>query len=102
MPGAPARRLTAAALAIAAVALVVPAGAADPGQFRDYSYRNAKGSLTYKVYTPPAAGVRPTALVVVLPGAGETSDAAATRSRWNVVARRLRFVVAYPEQNPAY
>jgi poly(hydroxyalkanoate) depolymerase family esterase len=40
--------------------------------------------------------------VVVLPGAGETSDDAARHSRFNEVAQRLRFVVAYPEQNPEY
>jgi poly(hydroxyalkanoate) depolymerase family esterase len=99
------RRRVAGALAVALAAVGAIANAtaaADAGQFKTYTYSNAKGTLTYKVYTPPVAGPKPTSLVVVLPGAGETSDVAATHSRFNIVARQLHFVVAYPEQNLDY
>jgi poly(hydroxyalkanoate) depolymerase family esterase len=89
-------------LALGATVLAHPSSAADKGEFRRYSFTTARGTLTYKLYTPPQRGTRPTSLMVVLPGAGETSDVAAGRSRFNEVAERLRFVVAYPEQNPAY
>ena len=89
-------------VAVLAAALAHPATAADTGDYRAYSYSNAKGTLTYKVYTPPVRGAHPRVLVVALPGAGETSDDVAFRSRWSAVAEMYRFVVAYPEQNPAY
>jgi len=95
-------RALALGAALVAAALAHPASAADSGQFARYSYTNAKGTLTYKLYTPPKRGAHPSSLMVVLPGAGETSDDAAMRSRFNEVAQRLRFDVAYPEQNPAY
>jgi len=96
------RPLAVAVALMATAALTHTAAAADHGAFTQYSFAGPKGSLTYKLYTPPKRGSHPTNLVVVLPGAGETSDVAATRSRWNEVAERLRFVVAYPEQNVAY
>jgi poly(hydroxyalkanoate) depolymerase family esterase len=95
------RRLLAGALLLAAL-LPVPAGAADPGQFTTHSFSNAQGTLAYKLYTPPRRGPAPKALVVVLPGGGETAELAATRSGWNVVAEQRRFVVAYPEQSLDY
>jgi poly(hydroxyalkanoate) depolymerase family esterase len=76
--------------------------AADNGSFTRSSYKSSKGVLSYKTYTPPRAGRRPVNLVVVLHGGGEPVDDAATRSRMNTVAQRLRFVVVYPEQNLAY
>lgn len=94
------RRLAVLALVVAAV-LATPAAAADHGRYAKQSFTNARGTLHYGLYTPPA-GSHPANLVVVLPGAGETSDGAATRSRFNAVAERLRFVVAYPEQSPEY
>lgn len=88
------------ALALTASGLATDVSAAPAGAFVGYNYTNSNGTLSYKVYTP--AGKTNGSLVVVLPGAGETSDAAATRSRFNSVADSLHFVVAYPEQNPAY
>jgi poly(hydroxyalkanoate) depolymerase family esterase len=96
------RRLLALAAVIGAFALPHAGAAAGSGSFTAHSYTSARGTLPYKLYTPPPAGSRPRNLVVVLPGAGESADVAATRSRWNVVAERLRFVVVYPEQNPKY
>lgn len=97
------RRLATGALALVAMAaLCVPAVASGSGEFKAYSYSNTKGTLSYKLYTPAGGRARPRDLVVVLPGAGETYDDAATRSRWNTVAARLDFVVAYPEQSLAY
>src|SRR4051812_12845288 len=89
-------------LALTPLALTHPSSAGDGGAFTAHTFSNAKGTLTYMLYTPPTAGTHPTDLVVVLPGAGETADVAAKRSGWNDLARRRRFVVAYPEQNPAY
>jgi poly(hydroxyalkanoate) depolymerase family esterase len=89
-------------LGLALLALAHPVSAADNGEFTAHSYSSARGTLTYRLYTPPNGGSHPTNLVVVLPGAGETADVAAKRSRWNEVAQRRRFVVAYPEQNPEY
>src|SRR4051794_22989677 len=90
-------RPVAVASAVTVLVLAHPVSAVDNGAFTTHSYENAKGKLTYKLYTPPQRGSRPTNLVVVLPGAGETADVAATRSRWNDVALRRRLVVAYPE-----
>src|SRR6476646_314672 len=91
-----------AAAALLTAALPHSASAAAHGSYTKHSFTNAKGTLSYTLYTPPSGGTRPTNLVVVLPGAGETSDGAMTRSNFNKVAERLRFVVAYPEQSVAY
>lgn len=56
--------------------------------------------MTYKLYMPSARGARPSSLVVVLGGAGEGADTTASRSRWNLVAERLGFLVAYPQPTP--
>lgn len=98
-PGHP--RAVRRALAVAALlllALPVP-GSAGTGRFTGHTFKGPKGSLFYKLFTPPG---RARALVVVLPGAGETADQAALHSQWNPVAQREGFAVAYPEQNVAY
>ena len=89
-------------LALLVVLGAAPARAGDTGSFTEHSFSTTAGTLTYRLYVPPRKGPRPTALMVVLPGAGETSEVAAKRSRWNTVAQEHRFVVAYPEQNPEY
>ncbi|MCU1603352.1 MAG: hypothetical protein JWO22_4061 [Frankiales bacterium] len=96
------RRRFLAAAALLVAALPHTASAADHGSYTKHSFTNAKGTLSYTLYVPPTGATRPRNLVVVLPGAGETSDGAMMRSNFNKVAEKLRFVVAYPEQSVAY
>ena len=49
-------RPLAVAGALLATVLVHPASAADTGEFKEYSFKGPKGSLTYKLYTPPTRG----------------------------------------------
>ena len=90
---------SAALSALAALAMTVPAQAADPGTMTERSYTNAAGTRTYFLYVPPggAAG-RP--LMVWLHGCGGplTMEAGHALAK---VAEEQDFALAYPVQDPA-
>ncbi|HVT64175.1 MAG TPA: PHB depolymerase family esterase [Mycobacteriales bacterium] len=89
---------------VALIATLVPATATTAhgrqASFTYYRFSNSQGARKYMVYVP--ASYRPgMPLVVDLHGCDETARLEARRSRFNEVAARLGFVVAYPEQDPA-
>ena len=63
------------------------------------SYHNRYGARQYKVYRPWLSRGRP--LVVMLHGCKQTADDFAESTRMNHLARRMRFIVVYPEQDAA-
>lgn len=97
------RRATLAAL-LAVVAAAVPAGAKPrlrpTGTFTKHTYAATAtvGARDYWLYVPPGRPARPRPLVVFLHGCNETAVEAATATRFNALAARRGFVVAYPEQ----
>ena len=75
----------------------VQAAAAD--SFERYSFTNAAGTRTYKVFIP--AGLAPGApLIVELHGCGGNADEEARWSRLNAQAKARGMLIAYPEQDP--
>ena len=72
------------------------------GSFDWYSYTNASGTRTYKVYVPPSYDGRPMPLIVDLHGCNP--DSAPTEARWsrfNQLAAQRGLLVAYPQQDPS-
>src|SRR5262245_64846720 len=60
------------------------------------SYQNRYGALQYKVYRPWLSRGKP--LVVMLHGCNQNADDFAVGTRMNQLARRMGFIVAFPEQ----
>lgn len=70
------------------------------GSFERYSYTNAAGTRTYKVYVPARYDGAPTPLLVDLHGCGSNADEESRWSRFNELAEAFGLLVAYPEQDP--
>lgn len=80
-----------------------PAPAADPGapgSFDQFSYTNSADTRTYRVYVPTTYKGLPLPLVVELHGCGGDAVEEARWSRFNELAERESFLVAYPQQDP--
>jgi poly(hydroxyalkanoate) depolymerase family esterase len=85
-----------------------PAVKRTAGRFGAFSYSNAAGSRTYRLYVPsggpasggPASGGPggPLPLVVMLHGGTQDAAAFAAATGMNDLAERAKFLVAYPEQ----
>jgi poly(hydroxyalkanoate) depolymerase family esterase len=80
-----------------------PAVKRTAGQFSAFSYSNAAGSRTYRLYVPsgdPASGGPggPLPLVVMLHGGTQDAATFAAATGMNDLAEREKFLVAYPEQ----
>lgn len=76
-----------------------PAAADGRGTWRQYRYSGPAGSRGYRVYVP--AGLRRTSrvpLLLALHGCGQNGLEFAASTRFNQLADKHRFVVAYPEQ----
>ena len=75
-----------------------PAPADEDGRFRSRRFRNAAGSLAYKLYLPADQAGRELALVVMLHGCTQDPDDFARGTRMNRLADEFGIVVAYPHQ----
>ncbi|HUR42145.1 MAG TPA: PHB depolymerase family esterase [Verrucomicrobiae bacterium] len=71
------------------------------GTFESFSYTNAAGTRTYKVYTPASYTGAPAPLLVDLHGCSSNADEEARWSRFNELAEDYGLLVAYPEQSSA-
>lgn len=70
------------------------------GSFEQFTFSNAAGKRSYKLYVPRnASGALP--LIVDLHGCSSNADEEARWSRFNTLAERYQVIVAYPEQDPA-
>ena len=68
------------------------------GRFRSHSFRNAAGSLRYKLYVPAGHAGRELALVVMLHGCTQDPDDFARGTRMNALADEFGLIVVYPHQ----
>ncbi|MHB8508092.1 MAG: extracellular catalytic domain type 1 short-chain-length polyhydroxyalkanoate depolymerase [Candidatus Dormibacteria bacterium] len=74
-----------------------------PGSFDLYTYSNSFGTRTYRVYVPPGYTGAPLPLLLELHGcAPDTAEVEARWSRFNTLAAKLNFLVAYPQQDTTY
>lgn len=90
--------LTACAL-VAAPLAAVPAHAASGATTSGTFTRFTDAPTPYWLYVPPGyTAASPLPLVVYLQGCNQSVPDAALGSRWNAVAEREGFLVAYPEQ----
>jgi poly(3-hydroxybutyrate) depolymerase len=69
------------------------------GRFDTFSYINAAGARSYRVYVPASGTGGKLPLIVMLHGG--TQDAATFAAAMNELAEREKFLVAYPEQPPS-
>jgi poly(hydroxyalkanoate) depolymerase family esterase len=68
------------------------------GRFDAFSYTNAAGTRTCRVYVPASGAGRALPLVVMLHGGTQDAATFAAATGMNDLAEREKFVVAYPEQ----
>jgi poly(hydroxyalkanoate) depolymerase family esterase len=69
--------------------------------FEDYSFANAAGSRTYKLYVPSGYDGGALPLIVMLHGCTQSPDDFAAGTRMNEIAEEQNFIVAYPAQSKA-
>ena len=72
-------------------------------QWRAEQYSGAAGSRAYFLHVPPGlARDAEVPLVLALHGCGQTAEEFAEATRWNALADRYGFVVAYPQQTATH
>jgi poly(hydroxyalkanoate) depolymerase family esterase len=67
-------------------------------RFLKRTYRNAAGSLDYRLYVPAAHEQRDLALILMLHGCGQDPEDFALGTQMNALAEEFGLVVAYPRQ----
>jgi poly(hydroxyalkanoate) depolymerase family esterase len=76
----------------------IPAVKASAGRFDAFSYSNAAGTRSYRLYVPAVHASGPMPLVVMLHGGTQDAATFAAATGMNDLAERQALLVAYPEQ----
>jgi poly(hydroxyalkanoate) depolymerase family esterase len=71
------------------------------GRFDAFSYTNAAGTRTYRLYVPAGHADGSMPLVVMLHGGTQDAETFAAATGMNDLAERQALLVAYPEQPPS-